>query len=952
MLFIGAGLALLPTEVHAQTPSSLSQANAGFWWNDDKLFFTGVYHSFVEASTCQNVEFDSEAWFNRVGTGPAFNQAKEDFFKGLGECLKREESDIPKDAVVTPSFAPKNSLPPNIPNNQAYYHQYKFTTSGIQAAELDYYCEFERTTTDSYILQACRTLKLEDKSWEFHLNGYDVSGDALFINTQFKDTHIVHVKDNVVQKVSRDFGLDSKVKNNFNDIKDYEGKSIRGTPGIYFRQSAARFALEQQKPRLEKEFYDNCLAKANAPGSTAKAVHCTKNNGAFETIWRTCAVITGDAKADLSAAHNCLKTYGGVTLDLDRANEIVPPEPTEGNTYSCKIDFIGYIICPLTTFMAGAADGMFGAMKQLLQISPLDQNQPGGRGTYAVWKAFRDIANVLFVVAILAIALSQVSGFGITNYGAKKALPKLILGAIILNLSFIVCAALLDISNIAGDGIYNILLDINQTLPKNGDFITADMSGQNVNSDGSGALLNWSFLIGLGLASAGELVAIVLMFTPILVTVIIALVTVILMLVTRHALIIILTVAAPIALACYMLPNTKQWFSKWQKTYVTMLFMYPAIALIFGLSTIAANVILQIGTANDSLTLRLFALAIQTAPLMVTPIVMKMGGQVLGSIGNFAKNNGMMKGMRGTGQLGQQLANNGLRIRALRGGAGPLGSLYRRKKVGDAAREMRQSNLSNARAQYVADYLQAKEGSGGEAVSFIERAKQKATGGRYTAKNKAHRLQNTLGAGGGDGADLALAYAKNASINLLNDEAKAHKLSMRGLSGSALHNELTNISQNSDAYDEAYKLAVIQTAMSTEGSEDEDAINLAIQASGSVGVHTRQYLLQSSRQSYLKHFVDNPETQQAILNGTVNSTNFAASVIAPTINDGQLSASDLQEVVQVGGLKTLQNAKAGGHLSAAGEANLRKVADELLANSQLMGKLDKKTAATDIQSLR
>ena len=61
---------------------------------------------------------------------------------------------------------------------------------------------------------------------------------------------------------------------------------------------------------------------------------------------------------------------------------------------------------------------------------------------YEGWNTFRDIANVIFVILLMVVIFSQLTGVGIDNYGIKKILPKLIIAAILINLSYLICLIL------------------------------------------------------------------------------------------------------------------------------------------------------------------------------------------------------------------------------------------------------------------------------------------------------------------------------------------------------------------------------------------------------------------------------------------------------------------------------------------------------------------------------
>ena len=58
-----------------------------------------------------------------------------------------------------------------------------------------------------------------------------------------------------------------------------------------------------------------------------------------------------------------------------------------------------------------------------------------GGSTYQIWQSLLTFANTGMIIILLVIVFSQLTGYGIDNYGIKKMLPKLIVTAILINLS-------------------------------------------------------------------------------------------------------------------------------------------------------------------------------------------------------------------------------------------------------------------------------------------------------------------------------------------------------------------------------------------------------------------------------------------------------------------------------------------------------------------------------------
>ena len=73
--------------------------------------------------------------------------------------------------------------------------------------------------------------------------------------------------------------------------------------------------------------------------------------------------------------------------------------------------------------------------------------------TRDAWTTFQTIANVVFIILLLFVIFSQLTGVGIDNYGIKRILPKLIVVAILVNLSYLICVVCVDLSNILGSSL-------------------------------------------------------------------------------------------------------------------------------------------------------------------------------------------------------------------------------------------------------------------------------------------------------------------------------------------------------------------------------------------------------------------------------------------------------------------------------------------------------------------
>ena len=337
-----------------------------------------------------------------------------------------------------------------------------------------------------------------------------------------------------------------------------------------------------------------------------------------------------DPPKEKEAGHATFTYASGKFSDRSDVKTIsVTPDPSGGKGgTSCNIPGIGWIICPVSNFLAKAMDWIFNVLAGFLRVEPLKTTQDDA--LFTAWSVMRNFANVAFVIAFLVLIYSQVTNLGISNYGIKKLLPRLIIAAILVNISYWICAIAVDASNIMGYSLQNILMNIreNMTGASNSDVISWEsLTGAAL---GTGTLATAGFL---KLATIGSLSGAIYMLLPILVGVLIAALVALLIMAARQALIVILIMIAPLAFVAYLLPNTEKYFEKWRGIFTTMLMLFPVFAVIFGGSQIAGAAILQ---NASSVIMVILGMATQVAPLVVLPFLLKFSGSLLGRVAGIA----------------------------------------------------------------------------------------------------------------------------------------------------------------------------------------------------------------------------------------------------------------------------------------------------------------------------
>lgn len=353
---------------------------------------------------------------------------------------------------------------------------------------------------------------------------------------------------------------------------------------------------------------------------------------------------------------------------------------------TCGVDGIGWIVCPLLTFVANINDVAYDAIAHFLKVDIGLFNNSSK--TYQAWQPFRNLANGIFAILFLWIIFSQISSVGVSNYGIKKMLPRLIIGALLVNVSFYLCQIAVDLSNILGSSLKD-MLDV--------------LAGQATN-DTTAGIPTWSKWISGALATVGAGIFILLAVgIPTILFALLAIMLVFIIMLARQAVIVLLIVVSPLAFAAWLLPNTEGLFKKWLNIFKAMLVIYPVVALLFGSGTLASFVLYNIAVGasddTDKNTLMIAALGVSVVPLIAVIPAIQNSLKSLGSFGeklaglSKRAGGGTSKSVKsrfassGVGQRINEFGKNAERKRAMRVArrrTGKIGAKIDRSRLGRA----------------------------------------------------------------------------------------------------------------------------------------------------------------------------------------------------------------------------------------------------------------------------
>jgi hypothetical protein len=352
---------------------------------------------------------------------------------------------------------------------------------------------------------------------------------------------------------------------------------------------------------------------------------------------------------------------------------------------------VAWLVCPIIKMASGIGNSLWSTIEKSFMIIPSEIFNENA-GVRTAWDVIRNIGNIFFVVLFMIVIFSQLTGVGIDNYGIKKILPKLILVAVLANLSWIICELVVDVSNIVGSSITGLLTNVASTIATPSGLSTTKMVvggvGDFALATGGAALFvllngwNLAGLAALGLAVLGVVISIV---SGIIVMYII--------LIVRQAGVILLIALSPIAIVCYALPNTEKLFKKWRDLFKALLVVYPLCGAAIGAGKLASAVLASIAggdssglltaasaaisagdigkltTAvfaaenNGSTGLMLAAMIVQVLPFFFIPKLLKNSLALMGNIGEKISRTGRSLG-RKTSNLVQGGVKNSDRFKS------------------------------------------------------------------------------------------------------------------------------------------------------------------------------------------------------------------------------------------------------------------------------------------------
>jgi len=444
-----------------------------------------------------------------------------------------------------------------------------------------------------------------------------------------------------------------------------------------------------------------------------------------------------------------------------------------GSTNNAQLDcgggILNWVICPFITLAQGAAEKLDNYVANML-TTPIDQTF--NSNYFKAWNSFRIIGTAVLIIAGLVMVVSQALGFEILDaYTIRKTLPRLLIAVIGMSLSWPLLKFLIEFFNTLGNDTYGLIV---------GPFMgtTAQIS------PGIG-ILSTLLVSGAGIAAFVAFGPAALLM---IVSGLLGLLMAFLILLIRQIGISIIVILAPVAIACYVLPNTQKIWKLWHENFTGLMLMFPIVMAFIAAGHAFAQASMSNGGGAHNDLSQIIGVVAYFIPYFLFPLAFRLATGVISTISGMVNDRSKgafdrMKNVRTNAaadrhqrRMNEQLSNNRFgniyrRVgAATTPGSGSLGFTPQSRANYNAYRQAHMQHLSaealkndGGRAAGEDDATALAVQHGMSRSNFISEYQRTTGHSEQEAREKLALLERGFGAQMGTEAMQVAAYKARAS---------------------------------------------------------------------------------------------------------------------------------------------------------------------------------------------
>lgn len=367
-----------------------------------------------------------------------------------------------------------------------------------------------------------------------------------------------------------------------------------------------------------------------------------------ESAQTTCKYNSYDESVDWYPSGKTFNILNKSAYDNNAPGSVVPDgdNPSdEAGVPSCEsaIDNgFGWIICPILDGTDKLISVTENTIKSKLEINA---EFTDNEGLHDAWTQLARISSGLLVIVALVMIVSTALGFEmVSSYTLKKMLPRIVIGAIGIWLSWALATTYVNFMNDLGRGITGLMFSpFKETLADGNTFANVDLKfivqksfAKTDPTTDLSALAIFSVPIISMVVGSGGIFGILAAAIPAIGAMLIGL----FLLTLRQILIVFLLVLAPLGVAAWMLPNTQKVWKLWSGTFNKLLLMYPLFMGAFAAGKIFALIAADATKTDNGVLEVIVPMLAYISPFFFIPILFKLAGSIFGNITGMVNNKG------------------------------------------------------------------------------------------------------------------------------------------------------------------------------------------------------------------------------------------------------------------------------------------------------------------------
>lgn len=293
------------------------------------------------------------------------------------------------------------------------------------------------------------------------------------------------------------------------------------------------------------------------------------------------------------------------------------PESCEANGGA-----LSWILCGGLEILDGVVRMLDRAINHLLLVP---NSYIENEGLKNAWLRLRNIAYIILVPITLVMVIGTALSFDfISAYTVKRAMPRLLIAAVFIALSYDITSFLIRLTNDIGTGAYGLIASA---------FFKGQISLTDIFNP-SGGNVAWGaagLLLGTGIAITIGSIGVLLLY---MLTMALGILIGFILLSVRQFLIVALMILAPLAILSWIFPGNDKLWKLWWNTFSKLLLLFPLVMIVIAVGRSFAMIVNFSAMGNDDFPVvaTLVKLVAYVGPYFFIPAMFKFAGGAFATI--------------------------------------------------------------------------------------------------------------------------------------------------------------------------------------------------------------------------------------------------------------------------------------------------------------------------------